>query len=92
MTEKNTETNKHPKADIPRIAYTILFLIIQRFISMVIFVIVVIQFIHSWVTGAPNEKLLSFTGALAEYSKQLVSYVGFNNDDKPWPMGDWPSK
>lgn len=85
------ETNIYPKADMARVLYTILYLIIGRFISMVLFVIAVCQFIYSWLVGEPNDKLLHFTEAMAEYGKQLVLYVGFNSDDRPWPVGDWPS-
>jgi hypothetical protein len=84
------ETNERRKAGLSRALYTILFLIIIRLISMVLFVIAITQFIYSWLTGEPNEKILYFTEGLAEYSKQLVSYVGFNTDEKPWPAGDWP--
>lgn len=59
---------------------------------MVLFVIVVIQLIHRWITGAPNIDILGFTRALSEYLKQIITYVRFNNDDTLWPMGDWPSK
>jgi len=84
------ETNERRNAGLSRALYTILFLIIIRLISMVLFVIAITQFIYSWLTGEPNEKILYFTEGLAEYSKQLVSYVGFNTDEKPWPVGDWP--
>jgi hypothetical protein len=84
------ETNERGKAGLSRALYTILFLIIIRLISTVLFVIAITQFIYSWLTGEPNEKILHFTEGLAEYSKQLVSYVGFNTDEKPWPAGDWP--
>ncbi len=85
------KTNEPPKADLTRILYTILYLIIGRFISMVLFVIVACQFIYSWLIGEPNDRLLYFTAGLAEYSKQIVSYVAFNSEEKPWPVGDWPS-
>ena len=84
------ETNERGKAGLSRALYTILYLIIIRFISMVLFVIAITQYIYSWLTGEPNEKILYFTEGLAEYSKQLVSYVGFNTDEKPWPVGEWP--
>ena len=84
------ETNERGKPGLVRALYTILFLIIIRLISMVLFVIAITQYIYSWLTGEPNEKILYFTEGLAEYSKQLVSYVGFNTDEKPWPVGDWP--
>ena len=88
---KEIETNEYPKADLVRALYTILYLIIGRFISMILFIIAICQFIYSWVIGEPNEQLLHFTSGLAEYSKQLVSYVGFNSEEKPWPVGAWPS-
>ena len=84
------ETNERRKAGLSRALYTILFLIIIRLISMVLFVIAITQFIYSWLTGEPNEKILHFTEGLAEYAKQIVSYVAFNADEKPWPVGDWP--
>ena len=84
------ETNEREKPGLSRALYTILFLIIIRLISMVLFVIAITQYIYSWLTGEPNDKILYFTEGLAEYSKQLVSYVGFNTDEKPWPVGEWP--
>ena len=84
------ETNGHEKPGIVRALYILLYLIIGRFISMVLFVIAITQYIYSWLTGEPNEKILLFSEGLAEYTKQLVSYVGFNTDEKPWPFGDWP--
>ena len=84
------ETNKREKPGIIRALYTLLYLIIGRFISIILFVIAITQYIYSWLTGEPNENLLQFTENLAEYTKQLVSYVGFNTDEKPWPVGEWP--
>nr|WP_255344742.1 DUF4389 domain-containing protein [Sulfurovum sp. AR] len=57
---------------------------------MMLFVMVMIQYIYTWLAGEPNEKILQFTKGLSEYAKQLVSYVGFNTDEKAWPFGDWP--
>ena len=84
------ETNEREKPGIARALYILLYLIIGRFISMVLFVVAITQYIYTWLTGEPNEKILEFTDGLSEYAKQLVSYVGFNTDEKPWPFGDWP--
>ena len=84
------ETNEREKPGLSRALYTILYLIIIRLISMVLFVIAITQYIYSWLTGEPNDKILDFTQGLAAYSKQLVEYVGFNRDEKPWPVGEWP--
>jgi len=87
---KEAETNEREKPGVSRALYTLLYLVIGRFISMVLFIIAITQYIYSWLTGEPNEKILHFTEDLAEYSKQLVSYVGFNTDEKPWPVAEWP--
>ncbi|UPT77696.1 DUF4389 domain-containing protein [Sulfurovum sp. XGS-02] len=84
------ETNEREKPGIARAVYILLYLIIGRFISMVLFVVAITQFIYTWLSGEPNEKILEFTEGLSEYAKQLVSYVGLNTDEKPWPFGDWP--
>ena len=84
------KTNGREKPGLARALYILLYLIIGRFVSMVLFVIAITQYIYSWLTGEPNDKILYFTEGLAEYTKQLVSYVGFNTDEKPWPLGDWP--
>lgn len=84
------ETSEREKPGVARALYILLYLIIGRFISVVLFVIAITQYIYSWLTGEPNDKLLEFTAGLSEYAKQLVSYVGFNSDEKPWPFGDWP--
>lgn len=87
---EETETTKREKPGVSRALYTLLYLLVGRFISMVLFVIAITQYIYSWLTGEPNEKILVFTADLGEYTKQLVAYVGFNTDEKPWPVGDWP--
>lgn len=87
---EEVETIEREKPGLSRALFTILYLIIIRLISAVLFVIAITQYIYSWLTGEPNDKILYFTESLAVYSKQLVEYVGFNTDERPWPVGEWP--
>lgn len=87
---EETETVERERPGLSRALFIILYLIIIRLISAVLFVIAITQYIYSWLTGEPNDKILYFTESLAEYSKQLVAYVGFNTDERPWPVGEWP--
>ena len=84
------ETVEREKPGVARALFIILYLIIIRLISTVLFVIAITQYIYSWLTGEPNHKIMYFTESLAEYSKQLVAYIGFNTDERPWPVGQWP--
>ena len=80
------------KASGERLLYTIFYAVIAKIVSMIICLLVVAQFLYSWIAGNPNEKLLSFSASLSEYVKQLIVYISFNSDAKPWPMGDWPAE
>ncbi|MDF2367570.1 DUF4389 domain-containing protein [Sneathiella sp.] len=73
-----------------RLIYLILYAIIFRVASIVLFAITIIQFIKALLTGSPFGQLQSFGGALAEYNKQLVAYLSYQSDEKPFPVGPWP--
>ena len=78
------------KASGERLLYTIFFVVITKIVSLIICVVVIAQFLYSWIGNSLNEKLLSFSASLSEYAKQLIAYISFNSDEKPWPMGEWP--
>lgn len=80
------------KATGERLLYTIFYVVIAKIVSFIICVVVVAQFLYSWIGGSLNEKLLSFSASLSEYAKQLIAYISFNSDEKPWPMGEWPQE
>ncbi len=73
-----------------RLIYLILYAIIFRIASIVLFAITIIQFIKALLTGSPFAELQSFGGALAEYNRQLVAYLSYQSDEKPFPVGPWP--
>ena len=78
------------KASGERLLYTIFFVVITKIVSLIICIVVIAQFLYSWIGNSLNEKLLSFSASLSEYAKQLIAYISFNSDEKPWPMGEWP--
>lgn len=80
------------KASGERVLYTIFYMVIAKIISFIVFIVVVAQFLYSWIGGNLNEKLLSFSASLSEYVRQLIAYISFNSDEKPWPMGEWPKE
>jgi hypothetical protein len=50
----------------------------------------IFQFIYSFIYSKPNDKVLEFTKSLSEFAKEIVLFVSFNSEEKPWPMGEWP--
>jgi hypothetical protein len=80
------------KATGERLLYTIFYVVIAKIVTFIICVVVTAQFLYSWIGGSLNDKLLSFSASLSEYAKQLIAYISFNSDEKPWPMGEWPKE
>ncbi|MFW2403946.1 MAG: DUF4389 domain-containing protein [Gammaproteobacteria bacterium] len=53
--------------------------------------VVVVQFFWVLFTGSPNENLLAFGQSLASYVYQIVRYLTFNTEQRPFPFDlDWP--
>ena len=86
----DVKANVKSKSTWTRLLFIILFAITYRVASVVLFAITIIQFIKALITGSPFPQLQSFGGSLAEYNKQIVEFLSFQSDDKPFPIGAWP--
>lgn len=69
------------------IGYALLLYVV---IVPVLFVIALVQALFAIITGEDNEKLRGLGGALAEFVHQLLSFVTYNTEDKPFPFKDFP--
>ena len=78
------------KSTWTRLIYLILYGIIYRVAGIVLFAITIIQFLKALLTGSPFEQLQSFGGSLAEYNRQLVAFLSYQSDEKPFPVNPWP--
>jgi hypothetical protein len=55
-------------------------------------VIVLLQFLHVLFTGKPNVRLLDAGLSLAQYVYQVVEYLTFNTEVRPFPFdAEWPA-
>jgi hypothetical protein len=70
----------------------VFFIIIKYLVSWLINIVALFQFITDLVTGAPNSRLLKFSKNLNIYLLQIVNFLAFNSDIKPFPFTDWPKE
>ncbi|MDX8382644.1 MAG: DUF4389 domain-containing protein [Ghiorsea sp.] len=95
MLEHQTRENiKHNIKDSNvwvRLLFMILFAILYSAAEVVIAAVVMYQFVSLLISGKKNEKVLAFGGQLATYVYQVFNFLTFNTEDKPFPMGNWPS-
>ncbi len=88
--EKNVETCVKDKSVWMRLLYMILFVILYWVAEVVIFAVAVYQFLSVLFTGNKDEKILNLGKSLSAYVYQVLQFLTFNTESKPYPMGDWP--
>ncbi len=74
------------KSDWSRLPYMILFAVLFNISEFVIYVIMIIQFLLKLITGQGNDRLLILGRNIARYVAQLVEYLTFVSDEKPYPF------
>lgn len=71
--------------------YIVLFAIVYSIAAWLVVAVVIFQFLSTLLTGNNNIQLLRFGRQLSDFVRQLLMFVTYNSDDKPYPFGPWPS-
>ena len=71
--------------------YMLLFTVIYSVTESVLGLIVVFQFIHVLFSRDTNERLLDFSSDLSVYIYQILQFLTFNSEAKPYPFAVWPN-
>ncbi len=74
-----------------RFLYMILFAFFLYIASFLMVVIVIVQFAFALLSGAENAKLRVFGHELTMHINQMLLFLTYNSDYKPFPFADWPS-
>ncbi len=70
--------------------YMLLFTIFYKIAEVVLFAVVVFQFLLNLFTGGTNPRLLKLGQGIATYIYQIMQYLSYNSDYQPYPFGAWP--
>jgi len=68
----------------------LLFVVAYGVAEILLLVTAVFQFLCRLVTGKTVERLLIFGENLSRYFYQIIRYMTFNTEEKPFPFSDWP--
>ena len=87
------EKNVTSRSTWVRLLFMILFAFLYGLSRLVTAVVVVIQFFHVLFTGTTIDQLKTFGHSLAIYSYEIVDYLTFNSETKPFPLdAAWPTE
>ena len=70
--------------------YIVIFAVIYSVTDIVLTAVVVFQFLAALFTGQTNARLQTFGSSLATYVYQILAFMTFNTDEKPFPFSPWP--
>lgn len=75
-----------------RLVFMIVIAICHEVARLVGAVIILLQFLHVLFAGKPNERLKDVGLSLAQYVYQVVEYLTFNTEVRPFPFdAEWPA-
>jgi Flp pilus assembly protein TadB len=74
-----------------RLLFMLLFAFIYSVAEVVLMAVVTFQFLAVLFTSDKNERLLDFGRQLSTFIYQMLRYLTFNSEERPFPFDDWPS-
>ncbi|OIO71501.1 MAG: DUF4389 domain-containing protein [Zetaproteobacteria bacterium CG12_big_fil_rev_8_21_14_0_65_55_1124] len=73
-----------------RLLFMVLFAVIYSVAEVVLAMVIVFQFLCVLVSGERNDRALSLGSQIAAYIYQVLRYLTYNLDERPYPFADWP--
>ena len=73
-----------------RLIFMIIFAAILQVASLVMWILVIVQFICSLLTGQDNPNLRKFGHSLSIYIFDTLKFLSYASEEKPFPFADWP--
>ena len=89
MDDKKTEFYKNPSIWL-RGLFMLLFIFLMGVAKFVILVVVALQFLVVLFTAQTNNNLVRFGKSLSVYQYQIMLFLTFNSEVRPFPVADWP--
>jgi len=88
--ESDIKENLKDKTTWTRGLYMLLFIFCNSIAKVVIFAVIILQFLLNLVTRQPNARLLKLGQSLSSYVYQILQFLTYNTEYHPYPLGAWP--
>jgi len=75
-----------------RVIYMLVFFVIYSVAEFVLFAVVIFQFLSRLLTAKLNKKLLKFGAELSLFAYEILLFLTYNSESKPFPFSEWPTK
>lgn len=75
-----------------RLLFMLLFGFLYSVAEVVLFAVIVFQFLTVLLTGNKNDRLLDLGDQISTYIYQALRYLTYNTEQRPYPFSDWPDR
>jgi hypothetical protein len=91
MDEKVVEESdgKGTSGNLLRGLFMLLFFVAARVVGVLVAAIAIFQFIIVFINKKPDDKLKEFGDDLSLYAEDIILYMSYNTENRPWPFSDW---
>ena len=73
-----------------RLIFMLLFAAVLQLASIIMWILVIAQFVFSLITGEDNLNLRKFGHSLSIYIFDTLKFLTYASEEKPFPFADWP--
>ncbi len=85
------ERNLKSRSTWLRLLFMVVLVFIYGISRLIVGAVVVLQFLVVLFTGEVNDRLRAFGKSLSTYTCQLLLYLTYNTEERPFPFDlDWP--
>jgi len=70
----------------------VLYLIFLNFIIPFLGFVTLLQLLFSLGSKKPNDNLISFSKKISIYVYQIINFITYSSDERPWPFNAFPDK
>ena len=68
----------------------VIYLVFLNFIVPFLGFITLLQLLFSIGSKKPNENLVSFSKKISSYIYQIINFIPYSSDQRPWPFNSFP--
>ncbi|MDX5151634.1 MAG: DUF4389 domain-containing protein [Acidiferrobacterales bacterium] len=72
--------------------YILLFIVIYNIAEIVVYAVVILQFLFTLFGGDRNAQLQTLGKNLSTFIYQVFMYITYNTDERPYPFAPWPGE
>jgi hypothetical protein len=91
MTQQTLKEKLSVKDKWIRLVFMVLFAIVVYFVAIpLVWLIGAFQFIYTLLVGSSLKTLTSFSNSLSQFIHQIMAFITYVSEEKPFPFSSWP--